>query len=253
MLYFPDASRPALPPELAARGVREVRFSTEDGLELAAWHWPAREGRPCSDLTLVVFHGNGGHRGWRADWYELLNATGAGVLALDYRGYGGNPGSPSEAGLYRDADAAVAWAREHVGGRLVFLGESLGGGVAVEMAARHAPAGLILENAAATLVDIAKQAYPWLPVSLLMRDRFAAERRMRKIACPLLAIHGEADRVIPLALGRRLYDAAPGPKTWVPVPGAGHGEHVAVLGAEEYLRWIGGFLASLGTPAALPE
>jgi hypothetical protein len=138
----------------------------------------------------------------------------------------------------------VRWAREHLGGRLVFLGQSLGGGVAVEMAARHAPAGLILENAAASLVDIARGAYPWLPVGLLMRDRFDAEQRAPAVACPLLAIHGEEDRVVPIALGRRLYEAAGGPKTWWPVPGAGHDELMDTLGPE-YLERIAAFLGGL--------
>lgn len=243
--YFPDPTRPALPPSLAAAGVREVELTTDDGLHLAAWHWPARAGRALpTDLTVIVFHGNAGNRGGRAGWYDLLNSTGVGVLAPDYRGYGGNPGSPSEQGLYRDGEAAVHWAREHLGGRLVFLGESLGGGVAVEMAARHQPAGLILESAAASLADIARDAYPWLPAGLLMRDRFEAERRIPEVTCPLLAMHGEEDRVIPIELGAQLCAAASGPKTWWPVPRAGHGDLLATLGSE-YLRRLTAFLAEL--------
>jgi fermentation-respiration switch protein FrsA (DUF1100 family) len=248
MQYFPDTSRPSLVGQLAAKGVREVELVTDDGLALAAWHWPARSGRGVpEDLTLIVFHGNGGNRGWHAGWLDALADTGAGVLAVDYRGYGGNRGSPSEDGLYRDGDAAVRWAREHLGGRLVLLGQSLGGGVAVEMAARHRPAGLILENSAATLVDIARGAYPWLPVGLLMLDRFEAERRMPDVECPLLMIHGEEDRLVPIALGWRLFEAARGPRTWWAIPGGGHGEIPGEL-VSEYLERLATFLRGLGSP-----
>jgi fermentation-respiration switch protein FrsA (DUF1100 family) len=251
--YFPDPRPPALPPKLAAAGVREVQLSTDDGLELAAWHWPAREGCALpTDLTVIVFHGNAGNRGGRAGWLTALNSTGMGVLAPDYRGYGGNPGSPSEPGLYRDGEAAVRWAREHLGGRLVFLGESLGGGVAVEMAARHRPAALILESATSSCTDVARHAYPWLPAGLLLRDRFDAERRIPEVTCPLLALHGEEDRVIPLELGQRLYQAARCPKTWWPIQRAGHDGLIEAAGPE-YLRRLTAFLADLAPVAQPPD
>jgi fermentation-respiration switch protein FrsA (DUF1100 family) len=246
--YLPDPSRPQLPGQPPYSSVREVELETEDGLRLGAWHWPAESRGELADLTIVLFHGNAGHRGHRLEWMRALASTGAGVLQVDYRGYGGNPGTPTEKGLYRDGDAAVRFAREQLGdqaARLVFLGQSLGAGVAVEMAARHGADGLILQNAAATLVDLARGAYPWLPAGLLLRDRFAAIERIPSVRCPLLAIHGQADRIVPIGLGRRLYEAAPGPKTWWAVPEAGHNDLLEAAGPE-YLRRVGAFLRDLG-------
>jgi len=245
--YVPDRARPAPP----GGGVRAVELATEDGLRLEAWHRPADPGGELADLTLILFHGNAGHRGDRLGWLQLLASTGAGVLVVDYRGYGGNPGTPSEQGLYRDGEAAVRWVREQVGGRLVLMGQSLGGGVAVELAARRAPAGLILQNAAASLADVARGAYPWLPTGLLMRDRFEAALRIPAVGCPLLAIHGEQDRVIPFELGRRLYEAARGPKAWWAVPGAGHDDLLEAAGPE-YRRRVTAFLRGLGGPGDAP-
>jgi len=247
--YFPDISRPALPGGPRGAALREVELETEDGLRLAAWYRAADPGGALADLTVVLFHGNGGHRGGRLGWLELLASTGAGVLLTDYRGYGGNPGTPSEQGLYRDGEAAVRWVREQVGGRLVLMGQSLGGGVAVELAARHRPAGLILQNAAASLVDVAQDAYPWLPAGLLLRDRFDAVRRLPAVDCPLLAIHAAEDRVIPIALGRRLYEAARGPKAWWAVPGAGHNDLLEAAGPE-YGRRVEEFLRALAPAGA---
>jgi fermentation-respiration switch protein FrsA (DUF1100 family) len=249
--YFPTVERPELPAGPPWSRIREVELETADGLRLAAWHWPADPTAPLGDVTVLVLHGNGGHRGHRLGWMQALASTGAAVLIPDYRGYGGNPGAPSEAGLYLDGDAAVRWVRAHPaegaeGGaaRLVLLGQSLGGAVAVELAARHAPDALILQNAAASLVDIAAEAYPWLPARLLMRDRFEAERRIGAVRCPVLAIHGEADRTVPPALGRRLFEAANEPRSWWPVPGAGHNDLLERAGPEHLVR-VRAFLEAL--------
>ena len=245
--YFPDTSRPALPSSFDQ--VRELTLHTADGLDLGAWYWPGRDDGPFAELTIVIFHGNGGHRGGRLGAMQQLAATGAGVLLFDYRGYGENAGQPSERGLCLDGEAALAWVRREVGGRVVLLGQSLGGGIATELAARHAGdglvAGLILQNAAASLVDIARSAYPWLPVGLLMRDRYAAVERMPAVSCPVLSIHAAEDRIVPLALGRRLFEAAPGPKTFWEIPGAGHNDLLEAAGAE-YTPRIAAFLDSLG-------
>ncbi len=244
--YLPTRERPELPHAAPFDQIREVTLRTADGLELGAWHWPARDpGAPNGDITLVAFHGNGGHRGHRLGILRALNATGAGVLMPDYRGYGENAGAPTERGLYLDGEAAVAWARREVGGRLVLLGQSLGGGVATELAARHEPDGLILINAAASLLDIARGAYPWLPVGLLMRDRFEAEARIPAVGCPLLAIHAARDTIVPIELGRRLFEAARGPKEFWEVRDAGHNDLLEVAGAE-YVRRIRAFLEGLG-------
>ena len=142
LLYFPDRTRPELG-ELSALGFREVKVTTADGLSLLSWYLPPREGRP----VIVYFHGNGGHIGYRATRLRRFAHDGYGVLMLEYRGYGGNPGAPSEAGFYADAAAGLDFlARDGIiPNRLVLYGESLGSGVAVYLAAQREIGALILE------------------------------------------------------------------------------------------------------------
>lgn len=236
LTYYPDPSNPPLPGGPRYEALSEVRLAAADGTRLEAWYWPA--GQP---VTVVVFHGNASNRLNRLAWMELLHQLDVGVFMLDYRGFGGSEGTPSEAGLYMDGDAAVAWVREYAGGELVFLGQSLGGGVAVEMAARHDPAALVVQNGSISVVDTARRHYPYLPVSLLMRDRFDASRRISEVGCPLLSIHGDRDAVVPIALGRALFEAAREPKEFWEVRGASHGDLADVAGSE-YLRRVGAFL-----------
>ncbi len=235
--YVPDPSSPLAP---RGEGLQEVELTAEDGVRLEAWYWKGE--RP---LTYVVFHGNAGHRGDRLHWITRLRSTGAGVFILDYRGYGGSGGSPTEAGLYRDGEAALAWVRENVEGSLVYVGQSLGTGVAVEMAARHMPRALILQAASISAAATAQRAYPFLPVRLLMWDRYDCSERIAAVRCPVLFVHGEQDRIVPIALGRALFEAAREPKTWWAVPGAGHNDLTDVAGGD-YLPRLEGFLGRCG-------
>jgi len=219
MQYLPDPRAPALPGADAQAGLRELELTTSDGLELKAWYYPGT--RP---LAYLLLHGNAGQRGDRLPWIRALRATGASVLALDYRGYGGSAGSPSEEGLVRDAEAAARWLDEQHAGAQVYLGESLGSGVAVGLAARRPPAALVLVSAFPSLVPIARSAYPWLPVGLLMRDPFECASKLARLPVPVLFVHGAADSIVPVELGRALHDAAAGPKEWWSVPGADHNE-----------------------------
>ena len=219
-IYHPNG-RPD-PADADAAGMTVVDYRTEDGLALQGWHSAARAGRP----TLVYFHGNAGHLGDRVFLVRPYVEAGYGVLLAGYRGYGGNPGSPSEEGFYADGRAALAW----LAGtgvppdRTVLFGESLGTGVAVEMAVEHPVAGLILQSPFTSVVEVGQDKAPWLPVSLLMTHRFDSLSRIERISAPLLLIHGEADRVIPVRFGRRLFAAAPEPKTAHFIPGAGHND-----------------------------
>ncbi len=233
--YFPDRSPVPLPAGERFRGLEEVELVTADGVRLAAWHWPGA--RP---PTIVIFHGNAGHRGNRLPWMVQLHDLGFGVFCLDYRGYGGSGGAPTERGLFRDADATVAWLAARAPGALVYLGESLGCGVAVELAVRHPPAGLILQSGFTSAVDIAASAYPFLPVRLMMWDRFECRARIERLRCPLLMIHGERDTIIPMRLGRALFEAAPEPKEWLVVRGADHNDPIWV--DPEYAEKIEAFL-----------
>ena len=234
--YFPDSSPVPLPQGERFRDLQEVQLISADGLRLWAWHWPGRQA-----ATLLVLHGNAGHRGHRLGWIEDLHALGCGIFILDYRGYGGSGGAPTEGGLYQDAEAAVNWLRRHGERQLVYMGESMGCGVAVELATRQPAAGLILQSGFSSAVEVAGKAYPYLPVRFLMKDRYESVAKMPKISCPVLVIHGERDSMIPIRLGRALYDAAREPKEWLAVPGAGHND-VPDVGGKEYLRKIDDFL-----------
>lgn len=217
--YYPDSAAPELPASDAAAGLREIELATTDGLRLHAWHLPGA--RP---LEFLLLHGNAGHRGDRLPWIRALGASGAGVLALDYRGYGGNLGFPTEEGLLLDAEAAASWLAAQGAERVVYVGESLGCGVAVGLAARRPPAALVLVSGFTSLVPVARAAYPWLPVGLLMRDRFDCSAKFAELDVPALFVHGEADTIVPVALGRELYERAPARCEWWSIPGAGHND-----------------------------
>jgi len=232
--YFPGFDVPPAP-----EGVEDVTFETSDGVTLHAFFWPGPR-----DVTLVLFHGNAGHRGDRLEWMKPLHVLGWGVLLVDYRGFGGSAGSPTEQGLYLDGEAAADYLRGRGLTKLVYFGESLGCGVAVETAVRRPPAGLICQAGAASLVAVGKRAYPWLPVGLIMRDRFDAAARLPEARCPVLCIHGTDDATIPIEMGRALFDAAREPKTWLEIDGAGHSDLAAVGGAAYYER-VHGFLEGL--------
>ena len=219
LLYFPDKAHPELL-GLEKLGVREVTLSTEDGLSHLSWYLPGRPGRP----VIVYLHGNGGHIGYRAERLLRLAREGYGVLMAEYRGYGGNPGTPSEAGFYADGRAALGFLdRERVApNRLVLYGESLGAGVAVELAAQHQIAALILEAPPTSVAEVAQCHFPFVPAARLVTDRFDSLSRIAKVRAPILVLHGERDRVVPVRFGRALCDAAPEPKEGWFTPDAGH-------------------------------
>jgi uncharacterized protein len=234
--YFPDSAGVPLPHELKYGGIKTVNLTTKDGMRLYAWYWPGR-----CPLTLVIFHGNAGHRGHRLDWIADLHSLGYGVFALDYRGYGGSEGSPTEEGFYRDGEAALEWLRKQGIRDVVYFGESLGCGVAVEMARRQPPVAMILQSGFSSALDVARNAYPYLPIRLLIKDRFDSKQKMAKVHCPVLFIHGERDSIIPLKLGRALFEAANEPKTWFPIPEADHND-LPWVGGKAYLDGIQRFL-----------
>jgi hypothetical protein len=224
MIYFPFGDVPTS----AAAGLpraESVAFTTADGLTLHGWFVPAAQ--PATRHTVIVFNGNAGHRAMRAPLADALARRGIASLLFDYRGFGGNPGSPSEEGLALDARAARAYVagRPDVDStRLVYFGESLGTGVAVGLATEHPPAALILRSPFTSMVDIGRYHYPFLPVRWLLRDRFDSLDRIGSVGCPLLVIAGDRDSIIPPALSQRLYDAAPSPKRLVMIPGADHND-----------------------------
>jgi uncharacterized protein len=227
LLYLPDKTRPELA-GLAELGVREVTLSTEDGLSLLSWYLLAQPGRP----VIAYFHGNGGHIGYRFERLLRFAREGYGVLMLEYRGYGGNPGAPSETGFYTDGRAALAFLERQgvASNRLVLYGESLGSGVAVALAAEHQIAALILEAPPTSVAEVAQCHFPFVPAARLVTDRFDSLSRISRVKVPILVLHGESDRVVPIRFGRALFNAAPEPKEGWFVPDAGH-EDLARYGA----------------------
>jgi len=219
MTYFPDPVLPT-PTEVGLGAMSVARLATEDGLDLVAWYRPAPEGRQ----TIAYFHGNGGHIGYRAERVRPYLAADYGVLLVEYRGYGGNPGRPAEAGLYRDGRAALAFlARAGVTpADTILYGESLGCAVALAMAAEARVGAIVLEAPFTSLPALAAHHYWWTPARWFVRDRFDNLARIAGVAAPVLVIHGEDDAVVPVEHGRRLFARAAEPKQARFIPGAGH-------------------------------
>ena len=231
LIYFPATESPALE-RAGLAGAERIVFDTADGLRLNGWFIPGDE--PAPRVTVLVFNGNAGHRGFRVPLAAALRRHGLQVLLTDYRGYGGNPGSPSEEGLAADARAA----REYVlsrpdvdRSRIVYFGESLGAAVAVRLAVEHPPAALVLRSPFASLPEVGSYHYPFLPVRLLLRDRFASIDRANQIRSPVLVIAGTRDTIVPIGHTRRLYEAIVAPKTLVEMS-ADHNDETLLAGEE---------------------
>jgi len=225
MQYFPDTSDPAAPP-----GARDVTIESSGGVRLRAWYFAG------DDPAVLVLHGNAGHRAHRLPYVRPGHAT----LLLDYRGYGGSSGAPTEDGLVDDGEAAAAWLAEQGHERIVYLGESIGCGVALSLAARRPPAGLVLQSGALDYGDIAQSAYPFLPAKWIMKDRFDNRDVAGRLEAPKLVVHGRRDRIVPLRFGRALFEQLAEPKRWLVVEDAGHNDL-----AGRYDAALDAFLADL--------
>lgn len=237
---------------LASR-LTEVQVATDDGLTLNGWLVTAMDGSSHEPRPLVLyFPGNSAHRARRLPLISLFNQIGCDVLIVDYRGYGGNPGSPSEEGLARDAKAVWDYATRSLmipPQRIVLFGESLGGGVAIRLAcelceAGVTPRGLIIQASFSSMVDAGRYHFGWLPVNWILQDRYPSGERIGCVTCPILHYHGELDEIVPFELGRKLFEAAPAAssngiaKRFVALPDAGHNDilHVAAAPVEAVLR-----------------
>jgi fermentation-respiration switch protein FrsA (DUF1100 family) len=220
LMYHPERGLLA-PSEYHLSGVREVTLTSTDGTRIGAWVRPAAEGFP----TVVYFHGNAGNLAFRASKFDAFLHAGLGLVAIEYRGFGKSDGVPSEDGIYDDARAAMRYAHDtlHLAPeRIVLYGESLGTGVAVQMATEYKVAALVLEAPYTSVENRAAELYPYLPVRWLLRDKFYSERKIKNVHVPLLILHGEADAVIPVTHGRRLYALANEPKTLIVYPHINH-------------------------------
>jgi uncharacterized protein len=232
LIYYP-APRAVPPAAAVLPGAEEVSFPTGDGLRLAGWFVPAagppgRRPREPRSPAVLVCNGNGGNRSLRAPLAAALARMGMAVLLFDYRGYGGNHGSPTEAGLAIDARAALAYlaGRPEVDpARLVYLGESLGAAVALRLAIERPPAAVVLRSPFASLSEVARLHYPVPGVSLLLRDRYDSAAIAGRLTAPLLVVAGGRDQIVPAAHSRRLFLAAPEPKQMVVLEGVDHNDH----------------------------
>ena len=221
LMYFPDRVRIA-PAQAGLTNVEERLLRTPDGARLVAWYGKAKPGQP----TLLYFHGNGGGLADRAPRFERFMAEGWGVYMMAYRGYSGSSGSPSEAANIADARLAYgALVHEGVDPKSIILyGESLGSGVAARIATERPVAGLILDAPYTSIVALAAQVYPYLPVRQLLSDRYETDKVIAQVKMPVLILHGERDPVIPVAMGRELARLANEPKRLVTFANGGHSD-----------------------------
>jgi uncharacterized protein len=243
LIYFPIRDLPT-PESLGLERLESVTFTTADDLTLHAWFFPSARQPP--RFTVIVFNGNAGNRAYRSDFARALRSQGLAVLLFDYRGFGENPGAPTEQGLAADARAARAYVatRGDVDpGRVVYFGESLGAAVAIGLAAEHPPAALILRSPFTSMVDVGRIHYPLLPVRLLLRDRYPSIDRVPRLRCPLLVIAGNRDSIVPLEQSQRLYDAAVSRKSIEIIDGADHND-TSLFDGERMMRAITQFLAT---------
>ena len=237
LLYFPTPG-PVPPAASVLPGAEDVTFDTADGLRLAGWFVPATPGGPADRVgrarpAVLVCNGNGGDRSMRAPLAAALSRMGLAVLLFDYRGYGGNPGHPTEEGLAADARAALGYlaGRPEVDPeRVIYFGESLGAAVALRLATERPPAALVLRSPFASLAEVGRRHYPVLPVSLLLRDRYDSAALAGRLDAPLLVVAGGRDQIVPASHSRRLFDAAPQPKRLVVLDGADHNDDELLAG-----------------------
>lgn len=246
LVYYPQLPGGATATPTAKKlAYEDLRITAEDGETLAAWWVPATQARG----AVLLLHGNAGSIADRLDYLPPFHAMGYSVLLVDYRGYGTSSGRPSEEGTYRDARAAWQWlaARGLKAQDIVVVGESLGGAVAAELAARMQPRALLLISAFTSLPDVAAAVYPWLPVRLISRYRYDTLAHLQAYHGPVMVAHSRDDEIVPFAHGRRLHEAAGKGRHFLEMRG-GHNE--AFLFAQpERVRAVAAFLGRDATAA----
>ncbi len=237
-IYFP-ARKIHLTPKDMGLEFEDVYFSSSDGIRLNGWFIPAGESR----ATILFCHGNAGNISHRIEVIYLFNKLGLNVFIFDYRGYGRSQGSPTEEGLYMDAQAAYKYLVEKRNLKeesIVVYGKSIGANVAVELCSKVKTAALISESAFTSALDMGKKLFPFLPLKWLISIKFDALSKIKDIIVPKLIIHSKDDRIIPFKHGRKLFEAAPEPKEFYPMRG-GHNEAL-FLAKEDFVDKIDVFL-----------
>jgi hypothetical protein len=232
----------------AGLAVEDAWFQAADGTKLHGWYLP----HPRARAVVLFCHGNGGNITHRADALHLLNGrVGVSVLMFDYRGYGRSEGKPDEPGILADARAARTWlaARENIReSDIVMMGESLGGAVAVDLAARDGARALVVESTFSSLPDVGAYHYAWLPVRLLARTRLDSLSKIGDYRGPLLQAHGDRDTIVPIEFGRRLFEAANEPKQFLVLPGHNHNNSMP----DTYYDALAEFIERLPAPPGRP-
>ncbi len=256
VIYVPERAID-LTPQSEGLAYEDIWFPATDGVKLHGWLVPA----PGARVTLVWFHGNAGNISHRVDNIKYLHRylhrpQLPNIFIFDYRGYGKSAGSLSdlsEEATYHDADGALTYLagrQDLAQTQLVYFGRSLGAAIAVEMARRHAPAGLILETPFTSIKDMARVVLPFLPVGSLLRTKYDSLSRMQAIRVPLLVLHGDRDDVVPYEQGRRLFEAANPPKTFYTIRGARHND-TYIVGDLPYFEAWARFLRGLERTGSL--
>ncbi len=246
MMYFPETIQ-TTPAQAGLAEAEEVTLRASDGVPLVAWHVAPRDDKP----VIIYFHGNGGALRYRVGRFHKLISDGIGIVAVEYRGYGGSGGSPTEPGLIADGEAAYAFAAAHYKTQqLVPWGESLGTAIAVRLAAEKPVARVILEAPFTSAAAVADLRYWYLPIRLLMKDQYRSDAFIEHVTAPVLILHGVHDHVVPFAMGMRMFELTKAPKHIVRFLDGDH-ENLDANGA---LRAVGQFLAGdLDAPPAPPR
>lgn len=249
LLYFPDTRR-TTPAEAELVDVAEREVEMADGTRVLTWWGAAKPGRP----TLLYFHGNGGSFVTRSERIRKYMAHGYGIVMMTYRGFGGSTGVPSEKANVSDALAVYDAIRASgiPAASIVVYGESLGTGVAIQVASQREVAGVILDAPYTSIVDLATLHYPYLPARWLMTDRYETLLFAARVTAPVLIVHGEADEVIPVEMSRRVADALNGPVKLATFPGAGHSDHYLFGSYETIYMWLAALFPVQRPPVIQP-
>ncbi len=242
-IFFPEKAISETPSDVGL-AFEDLYLATADGVKINCWYIPF----PGSRTALLWLHGNAGNLSHRVDLLRHLHqAVQVNILMVEYRGYGRSEGVVSEQGTYRDALASYDYlpTRTDVDpARIVVFGQSLGAAVAVELALQRKAQGLILEAPFTSIREMAQVAYPWLPIGRWLATKYDTLSKSADLKTPLLVLHGDRDEIVPIDQGRRVFEAAPGPKTFYPITGAGHND-TYLVGGKAYFETIERFIEAL--------